>query len=77
MTVYLGPKYIKLPNTEEEVKEKVENFYRVYMNGVPQCIGAIDGTHVDIKASNHNPIDYINRKSRYSLNWGKPERAPR
>lgn len=48
LTVYLGPKYIKLPVTEEEVKDKVENFYRVF--GVTQCIGAIDGTHIDIKA---------------------------
>ena len=48
------------------MKEKVESFYRAY--GVPQCIGAIDGTHVDIKAPNHNPTDYINRKNRYSLN---------
>ena len=36
LTVYLGPKYIKLPVTEEEVKEKVENIYRVF--GVPQYI---------------------------------------
>ena len=59
---------MKLPYTEEEAKEKVENIYRVYMCGVPQCIGAINGTYVDIKASNHNPTDYINRKNRYSLN---------
>ena len=44
----------------------VKNFYRSY--GVPQCIGAIDGTHIDIKACTHNPTDYINKKSRYSLN---------
>lgn len=48
--VLLGPKYIKLPTTEGEVKEKVEDFYRVY--GVPQGIGAIDGAHIDIKAPN-------------------------
>ena len=66
IAVFLGPNYIKLPTTEDEEKEKVESFYRAY--GVPQCIGTIDGTHVDIKARNHNPTDYLNRKNRYSLN---------
>ena len=65
LTVYLGHKHIKLPVTEEEVKDKVESFYRVF--GVPQCIGAFDGTQIDIKAPTQNPTDYINRKSQYSL----------
>ena len=46
--------------------DKVENFHSRY--GIPQCIGAIDGTHIDIKAPSLSPTDYINRKSRYSLN---------
>ena len=66
LAVFLGPRYIRLPTSEEEVMEKVENFHSQY--GVPQCIGAIGGTHIDIKAPSHNPTDYINRKSRYSLN---------
>ena len=56
------PRYIRL----EEVMDKVENFHSRY--GIPQCIGAIDGTHIDIKAPSLSPTDYINRKSRYSLN---------
>ena len=66
LAVFLGPRYIRLPTSEEEVMEKVEDFHSQY--GVPQCIGAIDGMHIDIKAPSHNPTDYINRKSRYPLN---------
>ena len=66
ITQHLGPKYIQLPLTVDQVKEKVDNFYRLH--SVPQCIGAIDCTHIDIKAPSSNPTDYMNRKSRFSLN---------
>ena len=35
--------------------------------GMPQAIGAIDGTHIPIKAPKDNPGDYYNRKSFYSI----------
>jgi hypothetical protein len=34
LAVFLGPRYIKLPTSEEEVMDKVENFHSQY--GVPQ-----------------------------------------
>ena len=59
-------KYIKLPKTEVEVKEAVEKFYQKH--GFPQCLGAIDGTHVFVKQPRENATDYLNRKNRYSIN---------
>ncbi len=66
ITVYLGPKYVKLPFTEGEVNDLVKNFHRTH--GFPQCLGAIDGTHILIKQPRVNSTDYINRKNCYTLN---------
>ena len=52
--------------TEESVKEKVSKIYDTFL--VPQCFGAIDGTHIESKQPLLNSSDYINRKSPFSLN---------
>ena len=62
----LGPKYIVLPKTKGEVEEHARNFYDRY--GFPQCIGAVDGTHIKIKRPVDNPTDYVNRKGNFTLN---------
>ena len=59
--IYLGQKFIKLPITEEEVTESTF----LVKHEFPQCIGAIDGTHIPIKRPSDNSSGYINRKGRY------------
>ena len=60
------PKYIVLPKTKEEFEEHVRNFYNRY--GFPQCIGAVDGTHIKIKRPVDSPTDYVNRKGNFTFN---------
>ena len=60
ITVHLMSKYIKMPRTGEVVEESVSKFYSKH--GFPQCIGAIDGTHLPIKQPSENTADYINHK---------------
>ena len=44
---YLGSKYIALPKNEKDIEEMASNFYNSH--DFPQCIGAVDGTHVGVK----------------------------
>ena len=66
ITTHLGPQYITVPSTEAAVNSHVRRLFNAF--AVPQCLGAIDGTHIEIKQPTANSTDYINRKSRYSLN---------
>ena len=63
---YLGSKYIVLRTNEKDIEEMTSNFYNSH--GFPQCIGAVDGTHVGVKRPSLNANDFINRKRKYTLN---------
>ena len=60
----LLPQYIRFP-TGNRVHDVVEGFSCKW--GFPQCVGAIDGTHIPILAPKDNPLDYFNRKGYHSL----------
>ena len=58
--------YIKFPYTVSEQANKKAQF--AAMLGFPNVIGAIDCTHVAIRASSENEFAFINRKHFHSLN---------
>ena len=62
---YLGSKYIALRTNEKDIEEMTSNFYNSH--GFPQCIGAVNGTHVGVKRPSLNANDFINRKGKYTL----------
>ena len=63
---HLGPKYIGLPMTNDEVYHLTTKYLE--RHGFPQCIGAVDGTHIEIKLPKKNYTDFLNRKGKYSFN---------
>ncbi|XP_045179625.2 uncharacterized protein LOC123539178 [Mercenaria mercenaria] len=60
---YLMPHFIKIP-AGEAFNDNVNGFFDM---GMPQCIGAIDGTHIPIIAPIENHADYFNRKGFHSI----------
>ena len=57
--------FISLPVHEDDIKETISKFEEKL--DFPHVVGAIDGTHVEIKAPLLNPADYFNRKQKYSI----------
>ena len=60
----LMPKHIKKPKGSQ-LKEMVEVFEMKW--GVPQCIGAVDGSHIPIITPTEFHTDYFNRKGWHSV----------
>jgi len=56
--------YIKFP-TRNDIDTVVREFKVKW--GVPQCFGAIDGTHIPVSVPSENHTDYYNRKGWYSM----------
>ena len=61
---HLMNEFIKFP-TGQKAQAVMEAFER--KRGFPGILGAIDGTHIPIKAPNHNHEQYINRKGFFSV----------
>lgn len=56
---------IRMPRDPQEIRHTKQDFYTI--QGFPSVIGAMDCTHVPIKAP-RNAVAYLNRKRRYTLN---------
>ena len=66
ITHKLGPKYVKLLQTEDEMIEKAAEFVSKY--GMHQAFGCIDGTHIPILRPFEYSQDYFCYKQYFSLN---------
>ena len=66
ISTVLGPRYLKLPQHESEMRHKVSEFEAKF--GMVQAFGCIDGTHIPIKRPVKDPQDYFCYKGFYSLN---------
>ena len=64
IVVLLGPQYIKLPQGEGW-QTVVDGFLQRWQ--FPQCVGAMDGSHIPIIAPPVNAKDYYNRKGFHSI----------
>ncbi|XP_063232410.1 putative nuclease HARBI1 isoform X1 [Bacillus rossius redtenbacheri] len=63
----LRPVYIRMPSTEQEIRNAQTNFYE--MAQFPKVIGAIDCTHVRLQSPGGQNAEYFrNRKGYFSLN---------
>ena len=60
----LLPKYIQVPQGAR-LRAIVEGFEQKW--GYPQCVGAIDGSHIPIVSPGDYPADYHNRKGWHSI----------
>ena len=57
-------RFIKFPSNTRETTRAIALFQDEC--GIPQAVGAIDGTHIEIIAP-ENPFDYFDRQQRYSV----------
>ena len=60
----LSDKYISFP-TGDKLQEVMDRFRTKWE--IPQCAGAIDGSHIPVKPPALNHTDYYNRKGYYSV----------
>ena len=66
ITRKLGPRYISLPTTEEEMHQLRKSMEDKF--GFPQAFAYMDGTHIPIKQPSENAHDLFSYKMKYTIN---------
>ena len=67
--VRMSPEFIKFPKTTLETGAKIRSFRDFTGCKIPQVLGAIDGTHIEIWAPfSDSKVDYFNRKQKFTVN---------
>ena len=65
----LAPTFIKFPNMMLETALAIKSFVEFTDSAIPQVLGAIDGTHIQILApASDSKVDYFSRKQVYTIN---------
>ena len=65
----MSPEFIKFPKTTLETGAKIRSFCDFTGCKIPQVLGAIDGTHIEVLApSSDSKVDYFNRKQKFTVN---------
>ncbi|KXJ23827.1 hypothetical protein AC249_AIPGENE11210 [Exaiptasia diaphana] len=57
--------YIKLPETMAETRASIETF--THLSDLPNIAGAVDGSHIRIKAPKDSPADYFRKYHQYDV----------
>ena len=60
----LTPEYVKFPESDTEYLAPMATFHG---KQIPNCVGAIDGSHIRILRPTECSTDFYNRKSYYSI----------
>lgn len=60
----MTPQYIKFPETDVDIAATMKTFET---KPLPNCVGAIDGSHIKVIRPNECATDYYNRKGYYSI----------
>jgi hypothetical protein len=60
----LAPQYVKEPTTREW-QQISQNFYKLW--NFPNCIGALDGKHINIQAPANSGLLFFNYKKTHSI----------
>ena len=60
IVLYVGPKYLHLPKTNQEMKEKISEFETKFR--MTQAFGCIDGAHIPIVCPSEHSHHYFSYK---------------